>query len=112
MTLREKLENINKSEIIKLMYDGKVLGLRVKVFNVNTDVFEYYDFTLNTISGNQSVKNFINSLQNNMNSVDLIEHNGILASNEEINGSIIVKEFKTEHDAIRVLSQVKTILEA
>lgn len=102
MTLREMLNNIKQSEICKLKADGKILGLRVKYFNVNTCMFEYYDFELEIIT-NQSVKNFINSINNSMQSIELIHHNGLLVSKEEIEGSITVGNFDTEADAIKVL---------
>lgn len=111
MTLREKLDNIKQAEIFKLIFEGKVVGLRVKSYNVNFDTFEYYDFTLKTISGNQAVKDFVNGLQSRMSCVELIEHGDIFASREEIDGSITVKEFKTEREALHVLGQVKQILE-
>lgn len=102
MTLKEILNNVKQSEICKLKADGKILGLRVKYFNVNTCMFEYYDFELEIIT-NQGVKNFINSINSSMQSIELIHHNGLLASKEEIEGSITVGNFDTEADAIKVL---------
>lgn len=102
MTLREMLDQIKKSEIYKLKVDNTIIGLRVKSFNVNTCQFEYYDFELDIIH-NQGVQNFINSIHNSLNTIDLIRHNGLLVSQEELNGQIKVGNFNNEADAIRVL---------
>ena len=102
MTLREILDNVKQSEIYKLKADGKIVGLRVKYFNVNVCKFEYYDFELDIIT-NQGVKNFVNSINSSMHSIDLIHYNGLLASKEEIDGSIAVGNFETEDDVIKVL---------
>jgi hypothetical protein len=102
MTLQEKLTYVKQSEISKLKFNNSILGLRTKYFDVNTDTFEYYDFELDVIK-NQKVRNFINSL--NMNSIELHrDGNGLLISDDEEKNNVIVKEFKDEEDAIRVLS--------
>ena len=49
MTLTEKLNYVKQSELYKLAYNGKVLGLRVKIFNSETEKFNYYDFELDLI---------------------------------------------------------------
>jgi hypothetical protein len=102
MTLQEKLSYIKQSEIFKLKFEGNILGLRTKYFNVNSDSFEYYDFELDVIQ-NQKVRNFLNTLS--MNSIDLHRNgNGLLISDDEEKNNVIVKEFKDEDDAVRVLS--------
>ena len=105
MTLKEILNNVKQSEICKLKAYGRILGLRVKCFNVNTCMFEYYDFELEIIT-NQDVKNFVNSINSSMKSIELIPvvgSTGLLMSKEEIEGSITVGNFDTEADAIKVL---------
>lgn len=110
MTLREKLDKIKESEIFKLVYNGKVLGLRVKSFNVVTDKFDYYDFELSIIT-NQNVINFIRSIKD-MKSVELIRTgNGLLISESEQKQGVVVGEFEDESDAIRVLQQFIRIYE-
>lgn len=110
MTLREKLDKIKESEIFKLVYNGKVLGLRVKSFNVVTDKFDYYDFELSIIT-NQNVINFIRSIKD-MKSVELIRTgNGLLISESEQKQGVVVGEFEDESDAIRVLQPFIRIYE-
>lgn len=109
MTLRQKLDNILTAEIYKLTFNTKVVGLRVKLFNLSTGEFEYYDFTLQTVSGNQHMRDFVNSIQKGLSCIELQECNGVFASQEEISGVIIVREFKDEVNAVSVLSQVEKV---
>ena len=102
MTLREKLSKVSESEIFKLVYYDKVIGFRVKSFNINTDEYEYYDFHIKIIASNDAVKNFITGLQN-MRSLKLKQYDTLLMTEDEINGSVKPREFKDEKDAIRVL---------
>lgn len=103
MTLRQKLDNVESSEIFKLVFEGKILGLRIKFFNVNTEVFEYYDFNTSIIS-HQDVKNFLNKIASNMKSLELIRTgNGLLMTDDEINNHTVIGEFENESNAIKVL---------
>lgn len=100
MTLREILDNAKQSEIYKLRCDGKIIGLRVKRYNVNTGQFEYYDFETSIIL-NMNVRNFINGLS--MKTIELNHVNGLLMSEAEVRGEIIVGNFETEAEAVKAL---------
>ena len=110
MTLFEKLEHIKQSELYKLAYNGKVLGLRVKIFNSETEKFNYYDFELDLIKS-KDLKDFVKGLQS-MKSIALKEHNGLLMSGAEINNNIVIQEFKDTGVAEDVLSKLKLIYES
>lgn len=110
MTLREKLDKLKLSEIYKLKYDGKVVGLRVKVYNVSSDNYDYYDFSLSIIE-NESIKKFINSIESGLNSINLVQSGDLLITKEELNGSISVMEFKSEREAVSVLNAVVYVYE-
>ena len=103
MNVKSILSKIKESEIYKLVLDGDVIGLRVKVYNVELGNFDYYDFTLRTVENNKAIRDFINSNQNSFSSIKLIEYNDVYSSEDEINGTIVVKEFKDEANVVNVL---------
>ena len=49
MLLFEKLGYIKQSELYKLTYNGSVLGLRVKLYDSESEKFGYCDFSLDLI---------------------------------------------------------------
>ena len=102
MTLNEKLDNLKKSEIVKLMYDNVVYGLRVVYFNVVTDQFEYYDFSLKHVT-DKSVQDFVNARASKLSVKQLKLVDSLLITQEELDGKIVVREFKDEEDVLRVL---------
>lgn len=88
MTLSEKIQHIRQSEISKLVFDGKVLGLRIKIFNAETESFEYGDFELETITDNRLI-GFVKGIRG-MNSIELHRKDGLLVSDiEETNGVVV-----------------------
>lgn len=102
MKIREILYNLNQSEIFKLVFNGKAVGLRVKSFNVETEKFDYYDFDVENIK-NQGLMNFIKSIKN-MNVIELRRTgNGLLMSDDEIQNGVVIQEFENETVAMRVL---------
>lgn len=111
MSALKILNNIKSCGIYKLRYNKKIIGLRVKCYNLASGNFDYYDFELETISENRGIKDFINSIHSSLDVIDLISYNNVLASEDEINGFISVKEFKDTESAINVLSSVKCLYE-
>lgn len=112
MTLAEKLGMLKESELFKLVFEGRVLGLRVKIYNVNSDKFEYYDFEAELLHDKQMIR-FVNSVQKTLGTIALRrDGNGSLVSDEELKGGIKIAEFENEADAVRVLSQLQKIYEA
>lgn len=109
MNLNEKIEKIKQSELYKLSFEGKVLGLRVKIYNSNTDKFNYYDFELELIKS-KALIDFVKSIEN-MKSIALKRENGMLLSGSEINNNIIIQEFEDTVAAESVLSSLKFIYE-
>lgn len=102
MTLRETLDNLKKSEIYKLVFEGHILGLRVKTYNIDKGCFNYYDFETSIIS-NQGVKDFINSINKQMKSIELQRYNGLLMSKDEVENGITIMEFEDEAQASLIL---------
>lgn len=107
MTLNEKLIKIKESEIYKLVFENSVLGLRVKSFNVNTDKFEYYDFSLDIIKSKELI-DFINGI-NGIKSIALIRRDGMFLSGAELNNNLVIQEFEDTGVAKQVLTKVKVV---
>lgn len=110
MTLAEKLNLIKQSELYKLAYNGKVLGLRVKIFNSETEKFNYYDFELDLIKSKDLIE-FVKSLHG-MKSIALKMQNDLLLSGAEINNNVVIQEFKDTGVAEDVLSKLRLIYES
>lgn len=111
MTLMERLEQVKSSELFKLAFEGKVLGLRAKFFNVNTEKFEYYDFELSVVRKKDIVQ-FVKSIRG-MRSIQLMRNgSGLLVSEDEVKNNLIIGEFETEADALKVLEPLKAVYEA
>ena len=110
MTLAEKLNLIKQSELYKLSYNGKVLGLRVKIFNSETEKFNYYDFELDLIKSKELV-DFVKGLHG-MKSIALKKQNDLLLSGAELNNNIVIQEFKDSGVAEDVLFKLKLIYES
>ena len=110
MTLAEKLNLIKQSELYKLAYNGKVLGLRVKIFNSETEKFNYYDFELDLIRSKELV-DFVKGLHG-MKSIALKKQNDLLLSGAEINNNVVIQEFKDSGVAEDVLFKLKLIYDS
>lgn len=111
MTLAEKLVKIKESEIYKLTFEGKVLGLRVKFFDANQEKFLYYDFSLDAIQNKDMIR-FIKSIKG-MRSIALYrDGNGLLVSREEVLNKLIIQEFDSDEAAVRVLEPLTHIYAA
>lgn len=110
MTLAEKLNLIKQSELYKLSYNGKVLGLRVKIFNSETEKFNYYDFELDLIKSKDLIE-FVKSLHG-MKSIALKMQNDLLLSGAEINNNVVIQEFKDPGVAEDVLFKLKLIYDS
>lgn len=110
MTLTEKLNLIKQSELYKLSYNGKVLGLRVKIFNSETEKFNYYDFELDLIKSKELV-DFVKGLHG-MKSIALKKQNDLLLSGAEINNNVVIQEFKDSGVAEDVLFKLKLIYDS
>lgn len=110
MTLVEKLSLIKQSELYKLSYNGKVLGLRVKIFNSETEKFNYYDFELDLIKSKELV-DFVKGLHG-MKSIALKKQNDLLLSGAELNNNVVIQEFKDPGVAEDVLFKLKLIYDS
>lgn len=110
MTLADKLTKLKESELFKLVFDGKTLGLRIKLFDVNKDVFLYYDFTLEMVT-DRELQSFVKSIEK-MRAVPLHRNgSGLLVSDDEVKHNLIIQEFETPDDAAKALNMLRQIYE-
>lgn len=108
MLLQEKVDNLRKSRIIRLNWEGGTVGLRVSLFNLDTDIFEHFDFNIKFVK-DMEVRKFLTAREFEI--VNLVEHGGVLMTPDEISGAISVKEFESEADAIRILRPIMRLYE-
>lgn len=106
MKISEKIAKIKQSEIFKVYFNDSLVGFRVKQYDFVNDKFLYYDFVLKMVSSNEEIKSYINKNQRKFRSLKLIPHGGIYATQDEIDGKIVVSELKDEMKAMSVILPV------
>ncbi len=105
MKLRDIFNNIIKSEVIRLTYNGEFVGLRVSVFNVDSTSFDLYDFDKKYVQ-DKKLQSWLSTNKSSFKSVALIDHNGMLMTPEEASGSTVVKELQSVQATEDVLKKV------
>lgn len=106
MHLKEDIDKALQSKIVKLGYDGHVLGLRVKFYDFPSGVFCYYDFDLELLSKNTELYNSIKEIQKRVDSCSLIKKDGRLYTESELQEGIEVGELTDITKATEVLTPV------
>lgn len=106
MGIRALLDKFKQSEIYKLVYNNEVLGLRVKLYNKDCDIFLYYDFDIDYVRSNEAVVNFLLTHQDKFSTIMLRANGADLTSDAELSGEVQVKEFTSEADIFNVLLPV------
>ena len=110
MTLREKLNKLKSSEIYKLEYNGSPIGLRIKIYNVDVNQYDYYDFALSIVR-HDSLKNKINALQSRMSVLQMVDCDDGYATQDELSGLVKIEEFKSEEQIVKILEQLVYVYE-
>ena len=106
MSLSSVIASLKQSKIYSAKFNGEIVGFRVKIFDVDTRQFNYYDFDKSTVAGSEDLKNYINNNYKSFDTVTLILHNGSYCSQEEINGQIVANNFKDTNQAIEIIGKV------
>lgn len=106
MSARAILDGFKQSKIYRLDYNDKTIALRVKSYNVETKLYDYYDFKTEFVTKDLRIKNFLKDKQSEFERLSLKPFGTSLATQDEIDGKINVIEFKDEANAIAVLSPV------
>lgn len=111
MSILSLLNNVQESNLYKLIYKNKPIGLRAKIFDLSTNSFIYYDFELATVGVDSSVKDYINRVHKDLIPIELIEHGDLLVSKEELSNNIVIKEFKDSAQAIEIVNKIRKLKE-
>lgn len=112
MSVTAILDGLRNSQIYCLVYETKVCGLRVALYNVDTYTMEYYDFSLKVIANNTELRDFINQNHANFTRLPLLRTaEGLYFTEEEQQGKIKVSELKTEEQAEPIIKRIKKIYE-
>lgn len=106
LKISEKIAKIKQSEIFKVYFKGTIVGFRVKQYDFVNDKFLYYDFVLKMVASNSEIKDYINKNQKKFRCLNLIQYNNIYATQEEIDGKIVVSELKDEASAMNAILPV------
>ena len=106
MSFSKELEKMKAPTIYKLVLDGQIKGLRVKVCKTSRGrgipTICYYDFLIKYVL-DKEIQDF---LKNNINSFEtktLIMKDNVCMTQDEIEGKVDVQEFASSEDALKVL---------
>lgn len=108
MNLHEKLDAVKTSEIFRLNWQGKTIGLRVKYFDINSETYYYYDFSLDYIK-DSGIRKFLTGENRDFKVLNLVQQGDLLATSDEIAGVVTPREFKDDAHVMRVMSAVQKI---
>lgn len=124
MSIKAVYESISQSALYKLKYNGKILGMRAKIYNRDTKSFDYFDFATSLIS-NANLQNFLKNNQSKFESLDLIEFKTTtdnqdgtitelttLMTQEEVDSKQQIKEFKSKREAEETILRLEGIYTA
>jgi hypothetical protein len=111
MSILSLLGSIQESNLYKLMYKNKPIGLRAKIFDLATNTFSYYDFELEIVGVDNDIKSYINSIHKDLSCIELIDKGNLLISQEELSNNIVIQEFKDSAQAIEIINKIRKLKE-
>lgn len=103
MTIQEKIDNLVKSEVVRLVWGKKTIGFRAILFDPNTDKFNYYDFNTKYVK-DQEVLQFLVKCKPRV--VKLQQYGDLLVSDLELQEKILITELKDEKQTTDVLKKI------
>lgn len=106
MSLADISRKAVQSKIWKLTKDSKVLGFRVKAYNLEKDEFMYYDFDIDIVKKLPDLLEFFKDKIKTFESNPLISKNGRLYTQEELDGLYDAQELFSDSDVVSVLKPV------
>lgn len=106
MSLKEISQKAVQSKIWKLTKDGKVLGFRVKAFDVGTNSFSYYDFDIDIVKKLPDLLEFFKDKIKTFEGNSLKSVNDRLYTQEELDGVYEAQELFSDEDVLSVLKPV------
>lgn len=109
MSILSHLSKLEESTVYKLSYEGRILGLRVKYYSLEDKTFHFYDFEISYVK-RQDLRDYLNKHSREFKSLELISYNGLVCTQDEVDGKISVQEFKDELSAGTILDSVIKIM--
>lgn len=100
-----ELHKVLESDIYTLVYDNKVRGFRVKLYNTETYEFDLYDFTTSTVEQDKSCAEYLVKHKGEFGVLPLVSHNSLLMTEDEVNG-VVIKECKSVDKLIHYIKLV------
>lgn len=110
MSFKAILAEAEKTRLLILTANGKPYAMRACIYSLETYQFSYYDFILASVKNVEHQK-FINQRGRNMEKVPLIDlGNGRMATQDEIDGTIVAQEFTSEEQVEKLLGYLVSVL--
>ena len=97
----EKLKT--ETKISLLTFEGRNIGFRASIYDVEKDCMDYYDFSLNSVK-DKKLQNFLNSIQSRFDSIPTQRVNGMFTTEMELVNKVIIKEFKDQDSLNKIMS--------
>ena len=93
----EEFAKLKKSRICKLTYQGKLMGYRAIIYNLNSREYMYIDFSVDQFSNMpkaaiDKISNYITTNYQGFEELPLIDKGDELFTQEEIAGNVRVTE--------------------
>ena len=102
MKLTDRLNELKKSELYKLKYNGNIVGYRCRYFDVKDEKFKRFDFRLDYID-NPDIVSFINSLDCRIISVVSSSNDNMVLNDFEVFKNVLLYKFRNKDEIINIL---------
>lgn len=106
MVLSDYVEKIRGNALQALVLDDKVLGYRLKVYDLESQRYMYYDVSSKVL---KDMQGYLDS--HTLPKAGLIRHNGGLYTKEEIDNAIVITELKEGSMTDKIINLLKLSLE-
>ena len=106
MVLSDFVKKIRGNALQALVLDDKVLGYRIKVFDLESQKYMYYDVSSSVL---KDMQGYLNS--HTLPKASLIRHNGGLYTQEELDNSIAITELKEGSMTDKIINLLNLSLE-
>lgn len=111
MTVREKINLIKKTKIYRLVFDNELKGLRLSMYNDETEELEYFDFIIQMIH-DKNISMYLEEHLSTMPVLKLIDSgDGYLETENERAKKIKVKEFLDDEDVLSYTKRAISIIQ-
>ena len=106
MSLTTLLQNIKNTRVYRLVYDGRVLAVRVAMYNVKLEKMEYFDFTLRHITDEE-----LKEHHSKFPALPLLYENGLYFTKEEKEYNTRIQELTDDTEINALLDKAMDIVD-